>query len=639
MKRLISLLMSVILLVGLAAAAVPVSADSEFVASDDLVEMLKILEGFDKYPRWDYKQWTVGYGTACPSEDLERYRNDGITEEEAVALLRKNLEAFGKSVNSFNDKYELNMTQNQFDAIVLFTYNMGTSWMFQEGTFRSSLINGETGNDLMFTMGKWSHAGGKVLTALVKRRMMEFNMYVNGVYSRTLPDNYCYVLYDFNGGTGETDVQCYDSDLTDAPRVTPSKDGYTFVGWYTANEGGTQVTVLDASTKNITLYARWAEVVQEPTEPEATEPEATEPEATEPEATEPEATEPEATEPEATEPEATEPEATEPETTMSIVVTLTATNVNVRKGPGTGYGIVGRVTKGDQVTITEVATGSGYTWGKYDGGWIALMYTNYDKVKDQTTEEQPPVTEPEETEPPATEPEETVPPVTEPEAAAVMGTVTGSNLRIRSGAGTSYSIQGYLQKGDRVEILETKVVGSMTWGKISKGWISMTYVKLDETTTAEPEQETDPTEPEVTEPPATTQTGTVKVGDRLRIRSGAGTGYSVTGYLYNGNKVEILETKTVSGTTWGRISKGWISLDYVTLDKTETSSGSSATTATRTLTVNADCVRIRSGAGTSNKIVGYLYRGAKVTVLESKTVNGTEWVRTDKGWVSTYYLK
>ena len=36
---------------------------------------------------------------------------------------------------------------------------------------------------------------------------------------------------------------------------------------------------------------------------------------------------------------------------------------------------------------------------------------------------------------------------------------------------------GYLYEGAKVQILETKKVGSATWGKVSKGWISMDYVK------------------------------------------------------------------------------------------------------------------------------------------------------------------
>ena len=64
---------------------------------------------------------------------------------------------------------------------------------------------------------------------------------------------------------------------------------------------------------------------------------------------------------------------------------------------------------------------------------------------------------------------------------------------------------------------------------------------------------------------ANTLTGTVN-GIGLRIRKGAGTNYAIVGTLTIGDKVTILETKTVSGMKWGRITKGWISLDYVTLN-------------------------------------------------------------------------
>ena len=109
-----------------------------------------------------------------------------------------------------------------------------------------------------------------------------------------------------------------------------------------------------------------------------------------------------------------------------------------------------------------------------------------------------------------------------------------------------------------MEILETKKVGATTWGRISKGWISMDYVVLDSNT-----GNSDSTNSDKTESKPATVTKTVKVSDLLRIRSGAGTSYKIVGVLYNGAKVEILETKTVNGVQWGRISKGWICMDYV----------------------------------------------------------------------------
>ena len=628
MKRLISLVLSLVLLAGLlTVGTVPASATTGLEPSEDMIALLKTLEGFDRYPRWDYAQWTVGYGTACPAEDLERLQRDGITVEEAEELLKKHLAGFSKTVNSFNVKYSLNMTQNQFDAVLLFTYNLGYAWMFYDSNFRAALVDGITGNDLMYIMGQWSHAGGEVLTQLVKRRLMEYNIFTNGVYSRTLPDNYCYVLYEFNGGKGETDVQCYDSDLTDAIRVIPTREGYTFAGWYTMNTGGTKVTVLDSSVRNMTLYARWVKDGEAP-------------------------------------PEETPGEATPEEKPMNpLTVTVSVNEVNIRTGPGTNYSIVDCVMKGTQMTITEVQTGTGYTWGKFDGGWIALMYTDYEEVLAQqppveeppTTE--PPVTEPPVTEPPATEPPATEPPVTEPpvtEPPAVMGTITGNELRIRAGAGTGYEILGFLMAGDRVEILEQKTVGAMTWGRIAEGWISMTYVELDEQeppvteppvteppVTEPPATEPPATEPPVTEPPVTvppatepeekTVKGTI-TGNELRIRAGAGTSYEILGFLMAGDRVEILEQKTAGGMTWGRIAEGWISLDYVELDAAEEDEPV-------IMMVNADCLRIRSGAGLSNSVVGYLYWGAKVQVLETSYADGMYWARIEDGWVSMDYLE
>ena len=63
--------------------------ENEMTMSQDGIDMIKKFEGFAKYPYWDYSQYTVGYGTHCPSEDLARYQKDGITEEEAEALLRE----------------------------------------------------------------------------------------------------------------------------------------------------------------------------------------------------------------------------------------------------------------------------------------------------------------------------------------------------------------------------------------------------------------------------------------------------------------------------------------------------------------------------------------------------------------------
>ena len=82
--------------------------------------------------------------------------------------------------------------------------------------------------------------------------------------------------------------------------------------------------------------------------------------------------------------------------------------------------------------------------------------------------------------------------------------------------------------------------------------------------------------------------------------------------------------------TWGTIGDGWISMSYVTLN------GSNAAV---TKTVVADCLRIRSGPGTGNRVTGYAYYGSRVTVYETTYVGSTQWGRVSSGWVSMDYLR
>ena len=676
-KRIVSLLLAVVVSFGVVMAGIlPVSAEevqTGLATSDACVQMIKAEEGFCRTPYWDYAQYTVGYGTRCPDDKIEYYTQYGITDEEAEELLRYYLTAIEGDLNTkLIEKYALTLQQHQFDALVMFSYNCGTGWLYKEqDNLRDAIVSGTTGNELIDRFTRWCNAGGQILTQLLRRRQCEANMYLNGVYSNKAPENFGYVLYDAAGGTSNPNVQGFDTNLTAEIIPTPTYDGYQFEGWYTARTGGTKVTVLDASVRNKRLYAHWVDS------------------------------------------EGKDP--TQNDTAEGTKVTITVDELNVRQGPGTNYTASGKLNTGEQVNITQTMVVGNYTWGKFYGGWIRLDYTDYPfpenegtqapdpsapvtgtvKVSDylrvrsgpstaygvvdylengtkveileqkivgymtwgriakgwisldyvtldtdvntQPPATEPPATEPPVTEPPATEPPATEPPATEPDSgntAVQTGTVKVNDfLRIRSGAGTSYSIAGYLSPNERVEITETKQVGSVTWGKIGAGWISLDYVVLDSNTDTGSSGSDNTTGGS----PSQSVTGTVKVNDYLRIRSGPSTSYAIAGYLSPNEKVEILEQKTVGSTVWGRISKGWISLDYVVLDNQTSTAPEQTPTNTRTVT--ADCLRIRSSAGTSNAVVGYLYTGAKVEILETTMVGDTQWGRITQGWISMDYVK
>ncbi len=787
-KRILTIALTVALLIVLIPlGATPARAVSNFAPSEQFIQLLKTYEGFSAKPFWDYKQWTVGYGTKAPSANLDRYNAEGISEEEALQLLNAELTKLCEYINSFIDKFQLNLTQNQFDSILSMSYNCGANWINGTGFYRTAIIDGWTGSDFMFALGQWSSAGGATQTGLIRRRLSEANMYLYGIYDSKIPSNFCYVRLDPNGGTTENRVQCYDSNMPAAIRAVPTYEGYKFEGWYTDPTGGEKVEILDAGVRNFTLYAHWSEddgsgtsqgnpdneikgetvnydrqvatnvlntfkspvkgsavidaynlgdlitIVEEYTDASGIK-------------------WGKVTDGSWVNLEYTQDPTQDSVTGMNLTVTVTGVNVNVRRGPGTAYAKVSSVTKGDRIVIMHVQQGGGYTWGKFSGGWVALKYTNYKDVlngivDDGTTppettppettppettppettppETTPPETTPPETTPPETTPPETTPPETTPPETTTPGdtvVATGKikvsstgKLNIRGGASTGYPIVGHLRKDDPVEIFEIVTVGSTKWGRISQGWISLSYVTLDKTpssgntTTTPPDSNSggqvingtiivtnklnvrkgagtqysivdqlkSGTKVQITEKKTVngkqwgkiskgwicmdyvrvedsasgstggstgsgTLTGTIKANNKLRIRSGPGTSFSIAGYLPNKTPVEILEQVTVGNKLWGRVDKGWISMDYVVLDKQSGQTQTGGTTGSSVSyigTITASCLNIRSGAGTSNKIVGRLYNGAKVTILETKVVNGTTWARIDKGWISMKYVK
>ena len=74
--------------------------------------------------------------------------------------------------------------------------------------------------------------------------------------------------------------------------------------------------------------------------------------------------------------------------------------------------------------------------------------------------------------------------------------------------------------------------------------------------------EADPNTEQPDNTPVAATMGTI-TADKLNIRKGPDTKYETDGAYYKGDRIEILETQTVDGTTWGRTGKGWISMDYV----------------------------------------------------------------------------
>ena len=139
------------------------------------IEVIKSFEGFESSP---YKCPagipTIGYGaTFYPNGKKVTMKDKSITEAEAITLLRFMLVSFEKYVDSYCVD---TITQNQFDALVSFCYNLGPANL-KSSTLIKKVNANPNDPTIRDEFMKWTKAGGKKLAGLVRRREAEANLY------------------------------------------------------------------------------------------------------------------------------------------------------------------------------------------------------------------------------------------------------------------------------------------------------------------------------------------------------------------------------------------------------------------------------------------------------------------------------
>ena len=125
---------------------------------------------------------TIGHGHLISESQWGQFQN-GITEAQADALLSQDLSS---AVSSVNDALTTNVNQQQFDALVILRYNIGSA------NFRSSSVLKMINNPSKKTSyptaelawKAWNKSQGKVNQGLINRRNAEWNIYSKGVYER-----------------------------------------------------------------------------------------------------------------------------------------------------------------------------------------------------------------------------------------------------------------------------------------------------------------------------------------------------------------------------------------------------------------------------------------------------------------------
>ena len=659
-KRIVCVLLTLIMLVSLVPATALTASAASLKTSEAAITIMKKLAIFRKncYQVGSTNEFRIGYGTVCTEKHETKYENGKVvrtdtekhtvTQAQADQALRKVILSLDEQVNSFASSNGLTLSQCQHDALVLFTFDVGTSWMSGSGVVKSAIVSKASTNDLLKAMSDW--AGNQ---DDFRRRKIEVNMYKNGVYSDVTPSSFGTVTYNPNvgtlpqNGTGAYSV-LFDTTKTSAHIPSPTRTGFKFIGWYTVKEGGERVPALTASCNGKELWAAWqdtsltansvdsasyvhsinetlkvSQLVSLDVYPVPTK--------------------------KNVKPFRTIKKDTATVTAIKdfiddngnrwcklsaagdgwvllkssgqsdsgntdytggkIDVTVTVTNayVNRRASDSASSAKNGVYTAGTKLKI--IATNEAKTWGQVEEngvavGWVALMYTDWSTVYDGSA---------------PSDANNTTPIAT--------ATVTYNGyLNARSDPGVDNKIVGGFAKDTTVNIYEIRTVNGHRWGRTSSGWICLTYTSVKMLTdknvsdtgvldyafevtlvnaSADLSTYVQPTT-------SSNNSDTIKAGTTgLKITNAA----VVDGVIWVKAHWTVKETDK-NGKTNVIAKSGWVTYNNFNLVPTK-------------FTVVSDTLNIRDAAGSQNQFVFKLTKGVEVEVHEISLANEEIWGRIE----------
>ena len=293
-------------------------------------------------------------------------------------------------------------------------------------------------------------------------------------------------------------------------------------------------------------------------------------------------------------------------TSTVLFTARTTAFVNLRAGPGTGYGIYLTVPLGDTVSVLDTANAGWYRvqYGSYTG------YMSADYLQTQSAATPTPA-----------------PPDTSASADPIGTARTTAVLNIRTGPSTGYRSLGLLDNGETVTVLENCGNGwyavrtsSNTFGYCSGDYLRVT---LGTSPAPQPEPTPQPSEPDT----ATRWNG--RTTAFVNLRSGPSTGYRIYLTVPLGDAITILDR---SNSGWYRVQygsyTGYMSSDYIdVLGAVQETPPSEEDTATRWNGRTTAFVNLRSGPSTGYRIYLTVPLGDAITILD----------RSNSGWYRVQY--
>ncbi|MDR5587428.1 glycoside hydrolase family protein [Clostridium aquiflavi] len=168
-------------------------ANNSAVSGDGLVSTncINFVKGYEQFHahKYDDGTGTITQGYGCIKDEIADW-GDTITEQQASDRLNNLINAkYAKPVKANLDSKGISLTQNQFDSLVSFAYNIGYPTLFKSSLYNYIVSGGRDADTIKryFCMYNKGMVNGvlTVMDGLNKRRIAESNIFNYGIYDST----------------------------------------------------------------------------------------------------------------------------------------------------------------------------------------------------------------------------------------------------------------------------------------------------------------------------------------------------------------------------------------------------------------------------------------------------------------------
>lgn len=133
---------------------------------------IDLIKSFESCRLFAYRD-SVGIATIGYGHTKNVKMGMSITQKQAEDFLQDDIKPCERVLNSTG----VNYTQNQFDALVSWIFNLGEG-KFKGSTMYKKIVARASDTEITDQMVKWVNAGGKPLLGLKRRRRDEANMFL-----------------------------------------------------------------------------------------------------------------------------------------------------------------------------------------------------------------------------------------------------------------------------------------------------------------------------------------------------------------------------------------------------------------------------------------------------------------------------